>query len=316
MVENALSPQAPQAAQKTRPPELPKLLTPRQTSLRAVGMVFGAEIVIGVLWALSQSAWLALGLFVGAAMLWGRQRRGNLQAAMTANERAREFLDLGALDDAEAVLDEVLASRRTPPSIRCFAAYYRALTSLRRGDYADARARLHGVLDSQWVNNGRTLQGIAPGVYASMALAATLDGDLEDAERWRELGRRSPASLERHWFVSDAYVLARRQRWTELLEFLERHQDAIEGTVSGVGIRQLQLLKAFALTQLQEREDNYRGLHSGEDIHAMLHGTRRGRFDHIAKRWPELRAFMAAHHLLAEPFDETSGDPLALDSAG
>jgi len=130
-------------------------------------------------------------------------------------------------------------------------------------------------------------------------VAAVLDGDLEAADHWRAEGHRSPANLERHWFVADAFCLARREQWNALLQLLDRHWDAIEGTVSGVGIRQLQLLRALALTRLHQDEDNYRGLHSGEEIDALLHGIRPGRFDHLSRSWPALREFMAARHLLA-----------------
>jgi hypothetical protein len=51
------------------------------------------------------------------------------------------------------------------------------------------------------------------------------------------------------------------------------------------------------LTRLGEREDNYRGLHSGQEVSALLHGIRPGRFDYLAQRWPELREFMQTHRL-------------------
>jgi hypothetical protein len=279
---------------------LPKLLTPRQVSMRAFGVVLGVELVALVAWALTSWSWLAFGLLFGTLMAWSFRRRGDTHRAIAANERARELLDLGQVSDAAQLLDKLLSSRRTPPNIRPFAAYYRALVSMRQGEFAEACARLRAVIESGWLGNRRSLQSLAPAVYASATLAAVLEGDLPAADRWRVEGHQCVANLERHWFVAESFLLARRNAWSELLHKLDTSWDAIEGTVSGIGIRQLQLLKAYALTRLGEREDNYRGLHSGQEISALLHGIRPGRFDHLARRWPELRDFMQAHHLLAD----------------
>jgi hypothetical protein len=170
---------------------------------------------------------------------------------------------------------------------------------MRRGDFDDADARIRAVIASGWLANRRSLQSLAPAVYAAAMQLAVLVGELEQAERWRSEGQRCAANLERHWFVVDAFMLARSDAWEQLLHKLGTDWDAIEGTVSGAGIRQLQLLEAYALTRLGEREDNYRGQHSGHEVNALIHGIRPGRFDYLALRWPELREFMQAHRLLA-----------------
>ena len=279
--------------------KLPRLLTPRQVSMRAIAVILGAEVAAVALGFLTASTWVGFGLFFGGLMAWSFRRRTETHRALAASERARELLDLSRADEARDQLDDLLGSHRTPAHIRPFAAYYRALVSMRRGDYADARARLRAVIESGWLGNRRTLQNLAPTVYAAAMMAAVLDGELDAGERWRRAGHRSAANLERYWFVADAFALARRERWDELLTKLDTNWDAIEGTVSGLGIRQLQLLEAYALTRLSEREDNYRGLHSGEEIQALLHGIRPGRFDHLVTKWPELREFMRTQHLLA-----------------
>lgn len=283
-----------------RPSELPKLLKPRQVSVRAAAVVLAAELVLGAFWYATNLTWLSFMLLFGGIFAWTFRRRGDVHRSLATGERARELLDLGRIDEAAALLDDMLASRRTPPNIRPFAAYYRALVSLRRGDFDDADARIRAVIASDWLGNRRSLQSLAPAVYATAMQIAVLAGELEQAERWRSEGQRCAANLERHWFVADSFLLARRNDWTTLLSKLESSWDAIEGTVSGVGIRQLQLLEAYALTRLGEREDNYRGHHSGREVSALLHGIRPGRFDHLAVRWPELREFMQAHRLLAE----------------
>jgi hypothetical protein len=279
--------------------KLPKLLKPRQVSMRAIAVVLAAELAVFLGWFATGMTWLSFALLFGGLFAWSYRRRADVHRTLTSSERARELLDLGSVDESAQLLDQLLASRRTPPNIRPFAAYYRALVAVRRGEFEQARERLQAVIDSGWLGNRRTLQNLAPAVYASAMLIAVLEGDLAGAQRWRSEGQRCAANLDRHWFVPDSFLLARRNAWAELLRKLETNWDAIEGTVSGVGIRQLQMLQAYALARLGEREDNYRGHHSGHEVSALLHGIRPGRFDYLAQRWPELREFMLAHHLLA-----------------
>ena len=282
-----------------RAPTQPRLLTPRQVALRTVGVVFAVEFVVLLAWFVSGTTWVGFALLFAGLFGWSFRRRGDVQRALTLSERARELLELGNVDEAAKLLDDLLTGNRAPPNARPLPAYYRSLVSIRRGEFEQARERLQGVINSGWLENRRSLQSLAPAVYATAMMNAVLEGDLVEAERWRSEGQRCAANLDRHWFIPDIFLLARRNAWTELLRKLETSHDAIEGTVSGIGIRQLQMLEAYALARLGEREDNYRGHHSGREISALLQGIRPGRFDYLARRWPELREFMLAHHLLA-----------------
>ncbi len=286
------------ALAEREPVALPKLPTPRAISLRAIGMVMVAEIVALALVFASASIWLPIGVVFAGFLLWSFHRRTETQKAITRIERARELLDLNRVGEATQLLDELLARRSTPPHTRPLAAFNRALVALRRAEFGEARERLDAVLASGWLENRKYLQNFAPVVHASAMLAAVLEGDLEAAARYHREGRQNSLDLDRHWFLAESFELARRERFTELLDKFERSWEAIEGTVSGVGVRQLQLLEAYALARIAEHEDNYRGVHSGREIHALLHGIRPGRFDHLAKQWPELRDFMRAHRLL------------------
>jgi hypothetical protein len=288
-----------QALAEREPAALPRLLSPRSVSLRAAGVVFGVEIGALTLAIATSSFWAPFGLAVGGILVWSVHRRTEAQRALTGIERARELVDLNRADEAAVALDDVLTRRATPPHTRPLAAFNRGLVALRKGRFAEARARFDGVLASGWLDNRKFLQSFAPAVYASAMLVAVLQGDLEAAARYHRDGRKNPFDLERHWFVAESFDLARRERFSELIAKLERSWEAIEGTVSGVGIRQLQLLEAYARARVGAREDNYRGLHSGDEIHGLLHGIRPGRFEHLAAQWPELREFMQAHRLLA-----------------
>lgn len=289
---------APSALAEREPVVLPRLLKPRAVSLRAVGLIMGAELLAFAIVVLTNSVLGSVALVLGGLVMWSFHRRAEAQRAIAGTERGRELLDLNRVEEAAVVLDEVLARRSTPAHTRPLAAFNRALVALRLARYHEARVRLDAVLESGWLENRRFLQNFAPVVYASAMLVAVLQGDLDAAAAYHKKGRRNAFDLERHWFVAESFDLARRERWTDLLNKFERSWEAIEGTVSGVGIRQLQLLKAYALERLSVREDNYRGLHSGDDeARALLHGIRPGRFDHLAAQWPELREFMQSHRL-------------------
>jgi hypothetical protein len=288
----------PSALAQRESSELPRLLSPRAVSLRAFGVVLTVELAALALAFFTHSFMATFSLALGGIVAWSFRRRAEAQRALAGIERARELVDLNCVDQAAAQLDQVLARRATPPHTRPLAAFNRALVALRQARYAEARARLDDVLRSGWLENRRFLQNFAPIVYASAMLAAVLEGDLEAAARYHREGRGNTFDLDRHWYVAESFDLARRERFTELLTRLERSWEAIEGTVSGVGVRQLQLLEAYALTRMSEREDHYRGTHSGQDIHALLHGIRPGRFDHLAAQWPELREFMQSHRLI------------------
>jgi tetratricopeptide (TPR) repeat protein len=280
---------------------LPRLISPPAVTGRVIGVVIAAEVVAFGIIGVTGSLVGGFGPVLGALLLWSFHRRTAAQLSISQIEKARELLDLDRVDEAATMLDEVLARRSTPPHTRPLAAFNRALVAFRRGRFAEARARLDAVLESGWLENRRFLQNFAPVVHAAAMLVAVLQGDLEAAERYHSKGRRNAFDLDRHWFVAESFELARRERWTDLLAKFERSWEAIEGTVSGAGIRQLQLLEAYARTRLGAGEDNYRGQHSGEQIHALLHGIRPGRFDHLASQWPELREFMQAFRLLREP---------------
>ena len=298
MVDEVEQATEPTALAEREPIALPRLLSPRQVSLRAIGVVVAVEVAAFSLAVVTQFG-AAFGVALVGILVWSFHRRAESQRALASIERARELLDLNRAEEAATELDQLLARRSTPPHTRPLAAFNRALVDLRRARYAHARARLDAVLDSGWLENRRFLQNFAPLVHAAAMLVAVLEGDLEAAERYHRAGRSSAFDLDRHWFVAESFDLARRERFTELLSKFERSWEAIEGTVSGTGIRQLQLLEAYALSRVSGREDHYRGLHSGQEIHALLHGIRPGRFDHLAAQWPELREFMQSHRLTA-----------------
>ncbi len=283
----------------TRGRDLPTLRGPHYQTLRSLGVLVGVELAVVPIALATLNPMLAALLPVTLFFAWVFWLRRQSNEALKACNQGADLLDRGRFEAAEQVLDDVLVRRRMVTHLQPLAAYHRARIELFRGNLEGARVRLVAVMASGWFGPNRMLQALAPQVQSALALTAALQGDLDAAERSLADGKAGPNSLERWWYLADAVVTLRRGRPAELIRQLDEQRDDIEATLSGRGLRQLQLLEAFALTQLAEREDNYRGVHSGADIDALLHGQRPGTFDFMAGSWPQLRDFMHSRRLFA-----------------
>lgn len=277
---------------------LPTLRGPHYPTLRSLGMLFGIELVTIPLALMALNPMVAALLPVVLFVAWVLWLRRQTHEVLQACNQGADLLDRGRFDEAERVLDDVLSPRRVITHLQPVAAYHRARLELFRGNLAEARARLMSLLASGWFRPGRMLQALAPQVQSMLALTAALQGDLEAAERAVVEGKAGPSSLDRWWYLPDAVLALRRGRPAEVIARMDEQRDDIEATLSGRGLRQLQLLEALALAQLAEREDNYRGTHSGADVDALLHGLRPGSFDFMVESWPQLREFMQVRRLL------------------
>jgi hypothetical protein len=279
-------------------PTLPSLRGPHYPTLRSLGMLLGIELVTIPLALAALNPFVAAMLPIGLFLSWALWLRRQSYEVLQECNRAADLLDRARFDEAQRILDHVLERRRAVTHMQPVAAYHRARIDLYRGNLAGARVRLESIMASGWFAQGRMLQALAPQIQSTLALTAALQGDLDEAERTLAAGKLGPSSLDRWWYLPDAVVALRRNRPAELIERLDQQREDIESTLSGRGLRQLQLLEALALTQLAEREDNYRGMHSGADIEALIHGLRPGSFGFMAESWPQLREFMLARRLL------------------
>lgn len=277
----------------------PQIKSPRRKFMETFGVAIGAQAVLTLPIFLGVEPLAIVAVTFAAFALWARLSRKNVRKQISAIDRGRELLEQGSLGEAAQVLDEALELRPRHIGARLQLAHHRALVSLLAGDFPDARARYADILRSNWLIKRRMLHNMAPVVYSAASMAAALDGDLGEAAKLQAEGKVQSTNLARYWYVTDAVILARRGHFEALLRELELHREAAEGTITGVALRRLQLLEAYATHELAKGEDEYRGLHSGTDIAAMLHGIRPGRLDSLATKWPELREFMAAYRLLA-----------------
>jgi hypothetical protein len=290
--------ESPGRALVPKPTTMPTLRGPHYPTVRSLAVLLGIELVTIPLALAALNPMMAALLPVGLFLTWVFWLRRQTHEVLQACNQGADLLDRGRFDEAERILDDVLFGRRVVTHLQPVAAYHRARLEMFRGNLDGARERLVAVLDSGWFRPGRMLQALAPQVQSMLALTAALQGDLEQAERSIAEGKAGPSSLDRWWYLPDAVVALRRNRAAEVIGRMDEQRDDIEATLSGRGLRQLQLLEAFALARLAEREDNYRGVHSGADVDALLHGLRPGMFDFMAVSWPELREFMQARRLL------------------
>lgn len=281
-----------------RASKLPTLRGPAYPTLRSLAVLVGVELLVVPAMLMTASPLLAIVLATTLFATWALWMRRKGAAVLQACNRGADLLDRGRLDEAEQLLEQVLARDRAITQLMPVAAFHRARIELQRGNLADAQARLSALLASGWFAPGKLLQSLAPQVQATLALVAALRNELELATQVLGAGKAGPSSLDRWWVLPEAVLELRRGRHGEVLRRIAEQREDLEATLSGRGLRQLQLLEAYALACVVEREDNYRGTHSIGDVDALLHGVRPGSFDFMAVEWPGLREFMQAKRLL------------------
>lgn len=244
----------------------------------------------------SGSAVLAVFSILAVVMILGAQVRITAlrRQAHGLMQRGHKAFSAGNFEVANAELG-ALAESSGPPELRAQATYFWGLTAMRRGEHRAAKERLASVVDSGW-DKRQGLANIAPEIHAFLVIASALEGDLGEAGRRLEAGRRRNFARAPVWFVAEAFVLARGERWRELIDMLDRRSAAIEDTIVGTLMRQLDLLRALALAQLAG--DRYRVADESQLLGSVLRGMKYGRFDYLASSWPVMREFMRSHAML------------------
>jgi hypothetical protein len=236
---------------------------------------------------------------VGCMLLVVRKRRSRSNALLAQNEKATELLERGELDRAADLFDRLAAQARSLPWIHTLLIYNRGCVDLYRGDFETARDRFLGALGSGWLRPNGVLSTIAPKVHARLATASALAGRLDEAKEWSRAGKAMPSAVLRDWLLPDAIVLARDEDWSAVIRLLDEGWRQAEGGLTVGRLRELQVLKAFALEQTSM--DHYRSSQGEGEIKQVLAGVRAGQLDYLARHWPALEDFLRRRSLLVAP---------------
>ena len=233
-------------------------------------------------------AWMLVGgglFFGGIAWLVRRGRRfpqqlGDSVAAYQQGDLAR----------ADELLRAMARTYRFPELRRAQVRYTQGLVALRRGEL-DRAIDLFGDLakGSQLLK----VREYAEWVPAHLAIAMTLRGDLDVAERWLEETRRSRVSHSRMVFVAEALLLSRKGEHEAVQRLLEDGWREAEGALSGDWLRILRLLRAFAASRVA----GPRGEGEAHELLRALRPVRPGEFAYLGRSWPDLGTFLALAEL-------------------
>jgi hypothetical protein len=277
----------------------------RKLSLGLVGFAALVAALGGVFWLLTGSVALVAGvmafyLVVGSLYLIGAW--GSTRWLSRINHVAARALEAGRVAEARTLLDQHLLRSAANTPMYAIAIWLRARVAMREGEFEDARDRLEMLLGWHWYERGGLLHGHAPRVRADLVVCLALVGRLDDAQQERRRGEsegetrsRGPEAdaHARTWLFADALLLARRERFGELLDRLGQRATLIAQLPCGD--RQcLALLHEWARFRLARDEAGFRGPHTDVDMPEPLRevGFEIERVEFMARAWPELREFI------------------------
>lgn len=266
----------------------------RKLSRGLAGFVVLVVALGSVFWALTGNIGLVAGVMafyviVGSLYLvgaWGSTRW--LSRVCSAAARA---LEAGRIAEARTLLDDNLIRSAANTPMYAIAIWLRARVAIREGEFADARGRLEMLLGWHWYGRDGLLHAHAPQVRAHLVSCLALEGRLDQAEQQRALAddRREP----RVWLLADALLLARRERFGELLDRLDQRAATIT-TLPRSEAQCLALLHAWASFRIARDEPGFRAPHASVDTPEPLQraGFELEQVEFLTREWPELREFL------------------------
>jgi hypothetical protein len=264
----------------------------RKLAHQLAGFALMLVALTSVFWVLTRSLALvavamAFLLVVGSLYLagvWGSQRW-----LYRICKVATQALEVGRVAEARTLLDGNLIRFAANTPMFAVAIWVRARVALREGEFDDACDRLEMLQRWRWYEHGNLLHAHEPQVRAHLVLGLALAGRLDDAE----LQRGDSSDRGRDWLLTDAVVLARRERFGELLNLLNHRTTLITELAHG-DQQCLAFLHAWASFRLARDEPKFRGPHAGLDTPTPLRecGFEFERVEFMTRSWPDLREFI------------------------
>jgi hypothetical protein len=223
-------------------------------------------------------AWLLVDVF--------RRRRLALRVARASDDAVAQLYG-GDLDGAARALDQLAVQSRGLGFYHAVAVFNRGVAFLRQAEPEKALALFHAVDRSGWFERFKTLGFDALLASAQATACATLD-DVTAAEGHlaRAQARTAPSSRGRV-LLAEALVGLRKGEHRAVAARIDAEWPAAEAVLPATHLRTLRALQAWALVR------------SGADEAAVARAVERarpvrhGEHDHVAARWPELKAFFA-----------------------
>lgn len=291
--------------------ELPEHLRPRRRGDEIVVLLLELGLLVTaigvVLFALlgtdGSSPWPGCGGMVFVVLVLagtralrrGRARRGGawpIAELRAKNDAARALLDRDRAEEAERAFEEIARNAGASSAHHAIAVFGVGAARIAQGQPERGVELMEAVLESGW---GRAIAMSAQrGVLeAGLASGLALAGEIDRAERWlAEAKRRAPPAHSGRTLYAEALIAARRARWDEAAR-LESEWTRAENDLALRPRRALRVVIAL----MRER-----GGASAEEVDLWLraiHPLTLGGALHLGARWPEMRAFLAAHGVSA-----------------
>jgi hypothetical protein len=250
---------------------------------------------LGVLCATVVSGLLLVAIGLAAVFYF----RGGRRAAATtlgSNDDAIALLRLGRYDEAAASWERMIGSSRRTPWVHALYCANLGVAVLHRGELDRAVSLLGTALGGGWLRHA-SMRHLQPQLGVSLALAHALRGDLETAATERDAIAAAVGEPRRGLTLLVDTVLAVRRGELASADPSADDLRAAEANLMPSHVRAIRLLHAFA--RAIPDGSAYRTAAGGPAAALVPPDIRPGELDFLAARWPELRRFMEAHHLLA-----------------
>lgn len=270
--------------------------------MRALSIVGAATLAIsGVMLVPGLGLWLGGAGYI-ALLTWGVRRRLVGQRMIRRNDEALALLAAGDLQESATTLDELAAGGRNAPGLHALVVANRATVALRMGELEKAQVLYRSALESRWFHIRRgAFPLLLPVVLAGRATCEALLERHDEADALRREALDNVSAAKRGvLLLMDAIVLTRRGDFEAALASIDRDANRAENFLSAPQRRTLRLLEAFAFERT--KGSGYRDEPMPARLRLAIEEAREaqgGQVGYLSARWPELRAFLQRHHVVA-----------------
>lgn len=266
------------------------------TALRLLGAVIGVPIGLGIVLP-PHALLLGIGGTVFGVSVVVSTVRSMARIRRFSNENNAALGALGRGELAKAHDMFVRWAPSHPPIIAAMARHNLGWTLVLEGRLEDAVTIFEDT--AEHYKRPLTRLGLLPTTRIDTTLCHALLGNLDAADSWLAMSALPVKTTPRPGFpgmaaLTRAVIDCRRGRTAEAKVSLEHAWNEHEPTLTGETLRMMRVLRAFACAA----DDGPRSQGLVERVLGDLKPRYEHEFGFLCGAWPEMEAFLAAHHLV------------------